>query len=298
MADETTTTTTDTSTTTTPAASTSTTSAPAGFSWDAVTLSPESKQLLNDRKWENPDTVIKSYANLEKLARVPEQFLIRLPKDNDQAAWNEVYTKLGRPETADKYAIPVPEGDKGEFAGAAKTWFHEAGISQSQATKLAERWNGYMAEQMKAMETQQTEKNQVEINALKQAWGGEYDQKAAVVDRAAETFGMNQEQLAALKSTLGPKGAMEFLYNIGSKIAVEDNTPIGMGAGSTQSLAMTPEQAQAKLADLRADKSFAQLFNSPDPKARMEAREQVDRLTKLAYPGSTSLPGQSMSARV
>lgn len=269
-------------------AATTTTAAPTAFSWDAVQLSPETKQLVADRKWENIDTALNSYRNLEKLTGVPADQIIKLPKDNDPKAWDAVYNRLGRPETADKYTIPVPEGDKGEFAGVAKTWFHEAGVSQSAATKLAERWNGYMAEQAKQMEAVQTEKNQASVADLKQTWGAEYDKKAQVVDRAADSFGMNQDQLSALKQVLGPKGAMEFLYNIGSKVATEERQPVGMSqTGATAE--MTPEQAQAKIAELRHDKDFSALFTSQDVKQRIEAREKIARLSQIAYPGSTRL---------
>lgn len=262
-------------------------SSPPPFSWEQVALSPESRQLVADRKWENVDMALRSYHNLEKLARVPEEFLVRLPKDNDQKAWDAVYAKLGRPESPEQYAIPIPEGQNDDFAKVAKTWFHESGLSQSQATKLADKWNSYLAEQMKAAETAQAEQHQLSITELKQAWGAEYDANAKIVDRAADAFGMTMEQLAALKQVLGPKDAMQFLYRIGTKIAVEER-PVGMSLES-QSGQLTPEQAQEQIARLRHDKTFAQLFTSGDPKQRAEARERMERLMKIAYPGETAL---------
>lgn len=259
------------------------------FSWDSLALSPEMKQLVADRKWESVDVALNSYRNLEKLTGVPADQIIKLPKDNDPKAWDAVYNRLGRPESADKYTVTVPEGQSDEFAKVAKGWFHESGLSQSQATKLAEKWNGFVADQLKTAEAEQTQKNQVSINELKQAWGADYDKRAVVVDRAAEAFGMNQDQLAALKQVLGPKGAMEFLHNIGSKVAVEDGRPAGMSRDTSASSEMSPESAQAKIAELRRDKDFAALYNSHDVKQRMEARQQMERLTKIAYPGMTAL---------
>ena len=32
---------------------------------------------------------------------------VSIPKDGDEKGWNEFYGKLGRPETADKYTIPL-----------------------------------------------------------------------------------------------------------------------------------------------------------------------------------------------
>ena len=272
--------------TVTPAVSTS------GFDWKGVGLDDAALNVVNERQWKNPADLFTSYRNLEKLTGVPAERLVKIPKDNDAAAWNEAYAKLGRPQTADKYVIPVPEGDTGEFAGVAKAWFHDAGISQSQATKLSEKWNTYVADAQKAAQTAQEQTNQIQVTELKSAWGADYDAKTALVDRAAETFGMTQEQLSALKTTMGPKAAMLFLHNIGAKIAVEDRTVPGLNG--TTSFGMTPEQAKALIAEKRNSKDFAQLFSSQDPKQRLEAREEMNRLHKIAYPGVTDYaPGSA-----
>jgi len=99
-----------------------------------------------------------------------------------------------------------------------------------------------------------------------------------------------------MKSVMGPKAAMEFLYHIGSKIAVEDTTVPGI-IGQQPGFGLSPEAAQAKIQELRTDKTFAQLFNSPDPKQRMEARQEMTRLHKLAYPGESPIGGSSGTPR-
>lgn len=271
--------------------------APAAFDWGKAGLTPEHLSLVTERGWKGPSDVMTSYRHLETATGVPPERLIKLPsaKDaGDPKAWDPIYAKLGRPETADKYVIPLPEGDKGEFANAVKPWMHEAGLSQSQATKLATKWNEHIAATTKAESAALETKNTTEISQLKQAWGGEFDTKAAVVDRAASSFGMTQAHLDGLKSALGPKAAMEFLYNIGAKIAVEDSTVPGMTA-QVNNFGMSPEAAQGRLAQIKSDPSFAQLYNSKDPKQRMEARNEVSRLTKIAYPGSTPFGSQAVT---
>ncbi len=267
--------------------------APIPFDWKTAQLAPEHLNLVTERGWKSPDDVMKSYRNLETATGVPPERLIKLPsaKDaGDPKVWNDIYTKLGRPETADKYVIPLPEGDKGEFATAVKPWMHEAGLSQSQATKLATKWNEHLAATQKQQLAELETSNATEVTALKQAWGTNYEERAGLVDRAAETFGMKQEQLDALKTVLGPKGAMEFLYNIGSKIAVEDRTVPGMSGQSTTMGVMTPEQATARLQEIRrgGDKDYAKLFNSSDPKQRAEARNEVRRLSEIAGAGMST----------
>ena len=264
--------------------------APAPFEWSKAGLAPEHLNLVTERGWKSPDDVMKSYRNLETATGVPPERLVKLPAAKDAAnpdVWNKIYTQLGRPETADKYTIPVPEGDKGELAAAMKPILHKAGLSQSQATVLATEWNAMTQAQAKAEQTATDAKHLSDVTALKQAWGTEFDSRSALVDRAAETFGMKQTQLDALKTAMGPKDAMQFLYTIGSKIAVEDTSVPGISG--QQAFGLTPESAQAKIASLKHDRDFAALFNSKDAKQRMEARTEMDRLHKLAYPGMTAV---------
>ncbi len=298
MADEGATTTAPAGTTPTAAISTdpAPAAAPAAFDWGKAGLAPEHLNLVTERGWKSPGDVMTSYRHLETATGVPPERLIKLPAAKDAAnpeVWNKIYTQLGRPETADKYEVPLPEGDKGEFAAVVKPVFHKAGLSQSQVTQISEWWNGMQAEQSKAAQTQLEQRNLTEVSQLKQAWGTEFDARASIVDRAAETFGMNQAQLDALKQTLGPKQAMEFLYNIGSKVAVEDSTVPGING--KEGFGVTPEAAQAQIVQRKSDPTFAAMFNSKDPKQRADARAEMDRLHKIAYPGVTPFGSQAVT---
>ena len=97
------------------------------------------------------------------------------------------------------------------------------------------------------------------------------------------------DDLAKLKQVMGSKRAMELFYTFGKQYGTEDTTVPGLGGKGT--FAMTAEQAQAEMADLKRNKDFAKLFTSQDPKTRMEARERMDRLARLAYPGQTDYSG-------
>ena len=263
---------------------------PASFDWSKAGLDESNLALVTDRQWKSPGDVVTSYRNLEKLTGVPADQLIRLPKDNDPKAWNEVFTKLGRPESPDKYVIKVPEGQSGDFAKMASSWFHEAGLSQSSVTKITEAWNKHVETSMAAAETQRAQEQQIQVADLQKAWGADYDKNAAVVDKFAEATGMTEKELGALKEVMGPKRAMEWLHGMGQKLGAEDKTVPGIG-GSAPLQSMTADQAKAKIMELRNDKSFAALFQSQDPKQRMEAREQMDRLHKIAYPGQQTISG-------
>lgn len=260
--------------------------APASFDWGTLTLDPEVKSLVSDRQWKTPNDAIKSYQNLEKLTGVPPDQMLKLPKGDDPAAWNEVWNRLGRPAKAEDYKIPLPEGDKGEFAKVAANWFHEAGLTQAGATKLATKWNEFQAAQMQANTEALAARDLKEVGELKAEWATDYDKHAAIVDKAAETFGMTPEQLAALKQSMGPKAAMNFMRNIGSKLGIEDPNFV-KGDGPTGFTNMSPQQAQEEMTRLRKDKLFAQEFNSPDPRVKSEARAKMNRLAIIAAPGHT-----------
>ena len=260
--------------------------APASFDWGTLTLDADVKALVTDRQWKTPNDLAKSYQNLEKLTGVPPEQIIKLPKGDDPVAWNDVWTRLGRPAKAEDYKIPLPEGDKGEFAKEAAKWFHDAGLTQAGATKLATKWNEHQAAQQKAYTEGIAARDVKEVGELKAEWATDYDKHAAIVDKAAETFGMTLEQLGALKQVMGPKAAMNFMRNIGSKLGIEDPNFV-KGDGPTGFNNMSPQQAQEEMTRLRKDKLFAQEFNSPDPRVKSEARAKMNRLAIIAAPGHT-----------
>jgi len=299
MPDEPTTTTTATTTpaatATAPApASTTAASAPVmtgsgSFDWKTAGVNDEGLALIGDRQWKNPGDLVTSYRNLEKLTGVPPDRLLKLPTEKDGPdAYKPIFQKLGMPETADKYVVPVPEGDKGDFAKVARDWFHGANMTQSQVTKLAEQWNTHQATQAKMQQEAIETRNMTDVTELKKSWGTDYDSNAQLVDRAAEAFDIDQTMLDALKQVAGPRKAMEFLYKVGKKLGVEDSTVPGMGSRDT-STSMTPEMAKAEMDRLKSDKTFAQLFVSKDAQQRMDARNRMSRLAQVAYPGSTSV---------
>lgn len=255
----------------------------AAFDWKTHFTDPIALKKIEERGWKGPGDLLQSYTNLEKFTGVPAEQIVKIPKGNDPAEWGEAFKKLGRPDTPDGYKLAVPEGDSGDFAKAAAAWFHEAGLSQFAAAKISEKWNEHIQKTIetgtKAAEVEFTG----EVNALKTEWGAEYQSRSQLVDRAAKAFGMTTEQLSALRDAMGPKGAMKFLHNIGSKLAVEDAGLIGSAEASSFN-SMTPERAQAEINALQKDRTFAEQFNSSDPKVKSEARARMRRLHMIAFP--------------
>lgn len=131
----------------------------------------------------------------------PEPFLQALPGAEDADGWNSLYTKLGRPESAEGYELPLPEGDDGSFAKQTSEWMHAAGLSKQQAQSLATAWNSHQAAQ-KAAQNEANEKYQIEcIAAVKKEWGANFD--------------ANLSQAKAALATFAPEGFMDYLNQTG-----------------------------------------------------------------------------------
>lgn len=244
--------------------------------------------------WSKPADLLNSYISLEKVIGVPPERIIKLPTDaNDKAGWDQVHTRMGRPEKPEGYASVMPPVKGLEaVTGEVAKWYHEAGISTAAAKLLYERSTAYAAEQAKVAEQTAQVAQQKGVEALKNpttGWGEKFDANAAIVDRAAQTFGMTPEDLAGLKMTMGYERTMKFLFDIGSKIAVEGDLITGQQQAGQ--FGMTPEAARAEVSRLQKDKAFAQQYVSNDPKVRQDAREKMARLQQIAFPGTTEFAG-------
>jgi hypothetical protein len=138
-----------------------------------------SEDFRNDpsiEKFTEIDALAKSYINATKMIG---QDKVAVPnKNSTEDQWNEVYDKLGRPESADKYSlnvksdtVPIDEGSIKQFAENA----HKLGLNQKQAEGILDFYKNNMegmAQQSKVdTETAQAQSAQ----ELRQEWGREFD---------------------------------------------------------------------------------------------------------------------------
>lgn len=119
---------------------------------------------------------------------VAEPFLKELPGADDKEGWSALYAKMGRPESAEGYELPVPEGDPGEFAKTSSQWMHEAGLSKQQAQALATHWNTHQAAQAEAQQAAIAQQVEKDMTSMKQSWGADFEANSAIVRSAVNTF--------------------------------------------------------------------------------------------------------------
>ncbi len=117
------------------------------------------------------------------------------------------------PESPDKYEIPIPDGDAGEFAKQVAPIFHKAGLSATQAKALAEGWNELQtaqaaaaAEAQAAADREAAALAQRQQGELKREWGQTYDANVELAKRAIRAgmgaAGLTEDATAGMIDTL------------------------------------------------------------------------------------------------
>jgi hypothetical protein len=224
--------------------------------------------------------MVKSHVNLVRMLgrepRVP-------PQDAPPDAWNQFYSALGRPDTADKYTLPnVPEGfePNPEFLAGMTAAFHQAGLSNSQAHKVAEGFYSFITAQQDAdaaglaAYTERTERE------LKREWGGAYDNNVRLAHQFARDFG-GQDLLDYLDgSGLGSNPLLIRAFAKAGRAMSEDR----LGASRPADFGYTPAEAAAEIERLKLDKDFmAALIDRQHP-GHQAAVDRRRGLFAAAYP--------------
>ena len=141
-------------------------------------ISEEFRKDPNIEKFTEIDALAKSYINATKMIG---QDKVAVPTNNStEEAWNEVYDKLGRPESAEKYSLDAKSKVVSLDDNAVKQFAetsHKLGLNNKQAQGLLEFYKTNMegtAQQAKIdTETAQAQAEQ----ALRSEWGREFDTK-------------------------------------------------------------------------------------------------------------------------
>ena len=153
------------------------TPAPTTASWKD-SISEDFRNDPNIEKFTEIDALAKSYINATKM--IGQDKLVIPTNNSTEDQWNEVYSKLGRPESADKYSLDakseIVEMDEGAIKSFAEQ-SHKLGLNNKQAQGILEYYKNNMegtAQQSRIdTETAQTQAEQ----QLRQEWGRDFEGK-------------------------------------------------------------------------------------------------------------------------
>jgi hypothetical protein len=166
--------TTETTQPTTPAA---TPAAQPTSSWKD-SISEEYRADPSIEKFTEIDALAKSYINATKM--IGQDKIVIPTKNSTQEAWDEAYAKLGRPESADKYALDV-KSDVVPFDETAIKSFaeqsHKLGLNNKQAQGILEFYKNNMEGSLQQAKIDtETAQSQAE-QQLRQEWGRDFEGK-------------------------------------------------------------------------------------------------------------------------
>ena len=224
--------------------------------------------------------LVKGFRNAEKYIGTPADKLVKIPDWDkaDKVELDQIYSKLGRPNDPKDYNIPVPDGQPRDFADWAQGIFHEAGLSTRQASAVTAKWNEYVAGMMEGDGASKAQAMKDQEAGLRNEWGDAYDKYDSMAANAINSLGVKDNQLAALRDSLGFDGAMKLFANIGEKIG-EAQYVSGEGRGGNGP--MTTAQAASKLAQLKNDKEWVNKYLA----GNAEVNAEMNRLQNISSPG-------------
>ena len=140
-----------------------------------------SEDFRNDpsiEKFTEIDALAKSYINATKM--IGQDKIVIPTKNSGQEAWDEAYTKLGRPESPEKYTFDVKSDVVNMDESAIKSFAeqsHKLGLNNKQAEGILDFYKNNMegtAQQAKIdTETAQSQAEQ----ELRQEWGRDFEGK-------------------------------------------------------------------------------------------------------------------------
>jgi hypothetical protein len=241
----------------------------------------EHKGYVENKGWKSPADVLTSAINLEKLLGADRAGrTVVMPKDeNDVEGRKAFYAKLGVPESADKYELPVPDGDGGELAKAASDWFHKAGVPKGAAQQITKAWNEHITGLVKAQEDAAKAKADGELTQLKSTWGQDAQKNEEFARRGMTAYGkkagLDDNDLGALESSLGTAKMLKLFLALGQ--ATAEPGFAGEGGGG---FGMTKSAAQEKLAGIQSRRAAGQIT---DIEWNSGQRAEFERLSQIVF---------------
>lgn len=230
-------------------------------------------------------TLAKNYVNAQKLIgtrRLPEPQAGWTEKE-----WNDLYGKLGRPETPDKYSMPELKLEEGlsfdtDRMKAAREFFHKSGLTDRQAKGILEYYGNVLNDQVKGMRTRQEQSVAQTMADLKAEWGDKTDANIDLAKSVIKKFG-DEPLLKHLETAeLGNNPSfIKALAKIGQMMQ-EDSS---RGSGRATLDVKDSTAAMREIEALKMDVDFQTALQSSNHMGHMAAVQKWNDLFKVAYPG-------------
>ncbi len=151
--------------------------------------SEENKEVVERCGWKEPNDVIKSFRNVEKMS----SGMAKMPTPESSAEEiRAFYQKTGCPENPEGYEVSVPEGAESfrneDIEGTLKQIAYEQGVSKQAFESIVKGYYEKMASDLQAG-------RDAGEKTLREEFGDKYDESLAVAQRFCETCSDEFKQL-------------------------------------------------------------------------------------------------------
>jgi hypothetical protein len=233
-------------------AETVTTSEEVESNWyDGNGFDEETIGYLQTKGWDGIKPMLDSYKGLEKMRGVPEEQLLKLPKDMNPESMGEVWNKLGRPDTADLYSMDVPEGMEvnEDLYGKAKELAFNNGMTGKAFTELTALYNSSLSSGQEDYDTQLDNEMKIQEKELKSEWGTKHDESVFIADKAMRELGVTTDNIEVLRIGLGHDGMYKLFNKIGSLMGEKN---VMSADGPISDFGVTPQMAKSEISTIMA----------------------------------------------
>lgn len=224
-------------------------------------------------KYKSAEGLLKGAANLISFAGKKVEGVVVPNEGSTEQEIAEYRQAIGVPESPTAYDLQpenMPEGMDwdSELAGEWSNVFHEAGISQAQAQKIAQAYSDITSKQLEqanaTLDTRAQADMEAQRAAIQKQWGDKYDQNMQAAVNMANTLGFDMENPQDILAMRNPK-VLNMMLERHSAMS-EKNIPRGGQLASTSEgfreqanalyqkygdMALAPPDVRAKYHELR-----------------------------------------------
>lgn len=217
----------------------------------------------------------KSYVNAQK--QVGSDKIVVPGKFSTPEDWEQIYTKLGRPESADQYDVVVPDGGNKEFASTFKEKSHQLGLLPEQVKGLFEWYNKTSDTASTELTEQTTTRITQEGTTLKQSWGNAADKNLTIAKTAVVEMQKSVPGLEKLIEQVGTEPAfIDLMFQFGKNF-MEDE--IGNNEAVNQFATMGVDNAKERLSEIQINPAY---YDKKHPQHKQIVQEAF-KLNTLVY---------------
>lgn len=271
------TTTTDTTTTTTDTATTTAESGNGDWSKFVDSLDPEIKADPALKAVSDLKSLAKSYVHAQR--KIGADKVIVPGKNADEKEWGDFFSKIGRPDSADKYGIgelevakEFDDEDSKKFLQEFQETALKNNLLPSQAKNMFEWWLSKETEASKDMESKTNTDREKAVLDLKNEWGAEFDSKIEKAKVALRQFASDDVIKQVRDRGLGSD---PLILRIFSEIGHNLSEDVFKGH-AVSNLGMTKDEAKAAVSDAFANPEGPYL-NAAHPRHA----DEVARISRL-----------------